>query len=198
MPLALLLWMNKRWHQMGEIERTAIYGMVFLFSRADFVAPFINLHGRTRESLSMTRAKPAAVPGCVRARWCGLLGIFGSWFEEFDAGIAASVVLLVVVVGWTATYLTRVVTGKMTFMEQRRRYRSAYDAMRPRRCASSALSPGAGGPAQRGGSAGEIGCALAQSLPAAMTVAPAPLPSPAVCWAPSSRAVARCAVPHCG
>ena len=38
-------------------------------------------------------------------------------------------VLLVVVVGWTATYLTRVVTGKMTFMEQRRRYRSAYDAM---------------------------------------------------------------------
>ena len=31
-PLALFLWMNKRWHQMGKIERLVVYGMVFLFS----------------------------------------------------------------------------------------------------------------------------------------------------------------------
>ena len=78
----------------------------------------------------MTRAKALLLTLAVF-----LLGGAGYWgfaaagFEDFDAGIAASVVLLVVVVGWTATYLTRVVTGKMTFMEQRRRYRSAYDAM---------------------------------------------------------------------
>ena len=28
-PLALFLWMNKRWHQMGKIERLVVYGMVF-------------------------------------------------------------------------------------------------------------------------------------------------------------------------
>lgn len=50
-----------------------------------------------------------------------------SGFEGFSAGIAASVVLLLVVLGWTATYLVRVVSGRMTFSEQRRRYRSAYD-----------------------------------------------------------------------
>ena len=43
-PLVLLLWMNKRWHQMGKIERTAIYGMVFLFFPGLILfAPFINL-----------------------------------------------------------------------------------------------------------------------------------------------------------
>ena len=38
----------------------------------------------------------------------GYWGFSAAGFEEFDAGIAASVVLLLVVVGWTATYLTRV------------------------------------------------------------------------------------------
>ena len=43
-PLALFFWMNKRWHQMGKIERTAIYGMVFLFFPGLILfAPFINL-----------------------------------------------------------------------------------------------------------------------------------------------------------
>jgi len=35
----------------------------------------------------------------------------------------------VVVVIWTGSYLLRVVSGRMTFMEQRRRYRSAYDSL---------------------------------------------------------------------
>ena len=43
-PLALFLWMNKRWHQMGKIERLAVYGMVFLFFPGMIVfAPFLNL-----------------------------------------------------------------------------------------------------------------------------------------------------------
>jgi type VI protein secretion system component VasA len=34
-----------------------------------------------------------------------------------------------VVVGWTSSYLLRVVTGRMTYMQQRRDYRAAYDAL---------------------------------------------------------------------
>jgi hypothetical protein len=48
-------------------------------------------------------------------------------FEGFSAGIAASALLMVLVVGWTATYLLRAVTGNMTYMQQRRTYRAAYD-----------------------------------------------------------------------
>ena len=77
----------------------------------------------------MTRAKALLLSLAVFVLGgAGYWGFSAAGFEDFDAGIAASVVLLVVV-GWTATYLPRVVTGKMTFMEQRRRYRSAYDAM---------------------------------------------------------------------
>ncbi|SBO41852.1 DUF3007 family protein [Cyanobium sp. NIES-981] len=49
-------------------------------------------------------------------------------FEGFSAGIGASTLLMVVVVGWTASYLFRAVSGNMTYMQQRRSYRAAYDA----------------------------------------------------------------------
>jgi len=43
-PLALIAWMSKRWTAMGKIERTAIYGLVFLFFPGLILfAPFINL-----------------------------------------------------------------------------------------------------------------------------------------------------------
>ncbi len=43
-PLALYWWMNKRWTVMGKIERTTIYGMVFLFFPGLILfAPFLNL-----------------------------------------------------------------------------------------------------------------------------------------------------------
>ena len=43
-PLALYAWMNKRWHQMGNIERLLVYGCVFLFFPGMVVfAPFLNL-----------------------------------------------------------------------------------------------------------------------------------------------------------
>lgn len=42
-PLALFAWMNKRWYQMGKLERLGIYGMVFLFFPGMIVfAPFLN------------------------------------------------------------------------------------------------------------------------------------------------------------
>jgi CHASE2 domain-containing sensor protein len=57
-------------------------------------------------------------------------GLFrASGLEGFSPGIAASAVLLLLVLGWTGTYLTRVVTGRMTFSEQRRIYRKTYDAL---------------------------------------------------------------------
>jgi hypothetical protein len=63
------------------------------------------------------------------------LGAGGWWafrvsgLEGFSSGIAASALLMVVVIGWTSSYLVRVVGGRMTYMEQRRRYRAAYDAL---------------------------------------------------------------------
>ncbi len=59
----------------------------------------------------------------------GYLGFQASGLEGFSPGIAASGILMLLVVGWTSSYLLRVVTGKMTYMEQRRTYRSAYDAI---------------------------------------------------------------------
>ena len=67
----------------------------------------------------------------------GLLatGGVGDWLfealglEGFSAGIAAEALLVVVVVVWTSSYLFRVVTGRMTYMQQRRRYRSEYDQL---------------------------------------------------------------------
>lgn len=56
-------------------------------------------------------------------------GLFqASGVEGFSAGIAASSLLMLLVLGWTASYLLRAVTGNMTYMQQRRSYRSAYDA----------------------------------------------------------------------
>ncbi|MFN5193338.1 MAG: NAD(P)H-quinone oxidoreductase subunit L [Cyanobacteriota bacterium] len=43
-PLALFWWMNRRWTLMGKIERTAVYGLVFLFFPGLILfAPFLNL-----------------------------------------------------------------------------------------------------------------------------------------------------------
>jgi len=62
------------------------------------------------------------------------IGGLGYWafqaagFEGFSAGIAAQALLVAIVLVWTGSYLFRVVTGNMTYMEQCRRYRSAYDA----------------------------------------------------------------------
>ena len=57
-------------------------------------------------------------------------GLFlASGYEGFSAGIAASALLTLVVLIWTGSYLFRAVTGNMTYMQQRRDYREAYDAL---------------------------------------------------------------------
>lgn len=58
----------------------------------------------------------------------GYVAFQAGGFEGFSPGIAASGLLMVVVLAWTGSYLFRVVSGRMTYMEQRRRYRAAYDA----------------------------------------------------------------------
>ena len=60
----------------------------------------------------------------------GLLGYFAFLklgFEPQFAGIAAEAFLVLLVLIWTGSYLYRVLTGQMTFMEQRKRYRQAYE-----------------------------------------------------------------------
>ena len=63
------------------------------------------------------------------------LGAFGYWVFRFlglegaTAGIAAESLLILIVVGWTGTYLFRVLTGQMTFNEQRKRYLEAYEKL---------------------------------------------------------------------
>lgn len=58
----------------------------------------------------------------------GWWGFQASGLEGFTPGLAASALLTLVVIVWTGSYLFRVVSGKMTYMEQRRRYRATYDA----------------------------------------------------------------------
>tara|TARA_B100000700_G_C14606789_1_gene651741 strand:+ start:326 stop:649 length:324 start_codon:yes stop_codon:yes gene_type:complete len=50
-------------------------------------------------------------------------------FEGVSAGIAAEALLVALVFAWTASYLLRVFTGQMTFVEQRKRYRAAYEKL---------------------------------------------------------------------
>ncbi|MBL6802855.1 MAG: DUF3007 family protein [Cyanobacteria bacterium] len=57
----------------------------------------------------------------------GYVGFEALGLQGFSAGIAAQALLVMIVVIWTGSYLFRVVTGQMTYMEQRRRYREVYD-----------------------------------------------------------------------
>ena len=57
----------------------------------------------------------------------GYVGFDAAGLEGFSAGIAAQALLVLIVVIWTSSYLFRVVTGQMTYMQQRRRYREVYD-----------------------------------------------------------------------
>ena len=50
-------------------------------------------------------------------------------FESISAGIATQLILIFIVCAWTASYLFRVFSGNMTFMEQRKRYREAYEKL---------------------------------------------------------------------
>ena len=78
----------------------------------------------------MTRANVIQLGFVVLALGGGGYGIFRVLgLDEATAGIAAEALLILLVIGWTSSYLFRVVSGKMTFMEQRKRYRQAYDEL---------------------------------------------------------------------
>ena len=49
--------------------------------------------------------------------------------ESISAGIATQAILILIIFAWTASYLLRVFSGNMTFMEQRKRYRQAYEKL---------------------------------------------------------------------
>ena len=78
----------------------------------------------------MTRTQAILLGLAVFAIGGGGYWVFrSSGLEGFSPGIAASALLMLVVLGWTASYLLRVVGGKMSYVEKRRRYRAAYDAV---------------------------------------------------------------------
>ena len=78
----------------------------------------------------MTRAKVFQIGLVVF-----LLGVLGYevfqflGFESLSAGIATQSILILIIIAWTASYLLRVFSGNMTFMEQRKRYREAYEKL---------------------------------------------------------------------
>ena len=47
--------------------------------------------------------------------------------DKFTASTISSSILILIVITWVLSYVYRVVNGKMTFMEQRKRYRKEYE-----------------------------------------------------------------------
>ena len=47
--------------------------------------------------------------------------------DNFPASTISNFILIVIVITWVSSYLLRVLNGKMTFMEQRKRYRKEYE-----------------------------------------------------------------------
>ena len=47
--------------------------------------------------------------------------------DDFTATTLSSCILILIVITWVTSYVYRVVNGKMTFMEQRKRYRIKYE-----------------------------------------------------------------------
>ena len=47
--------------------------------------------------------------------------------DDFAASTISSCILILIVITWVSSYVYRVLNGKMTFMEQRKRYRKEYE-----------------------------------------------------------------------
>jgi len=47
--------------------------------------------------------------------------------DNFTATTLSSCILILIVLTWVTSYVYRVINGKMTFMEQRKRYRKEYE-----------------------------------------------------------------------
>ena len=76
----------------------------------------------------MTKAKVLqlgillTILGLLSYKLTPLLGL-----NDIKVSAISNLVLIIIVLGWVLTYLYRVVTGKMTIMEQRKRYRKEYE-----------------------------------------------------------------------
>ena len=60
--------------------------------------------------------------GLISYEFAPQLGI-----DNFTASTISSCILILIVITWVTSYVYRVVNGKMTFMEQRKRYRKEYE-----------------------------------------------------------------------
>ena len=60
--------------------------------------------------------------GLVSYRFAPQIGI-----DNFPSSTISSCILILIVITWVTSYVYRVVNGKMTFMEQRKRYRKEYE-----------------------------------------------------------------------
>ena len=47
--------------------------------------------------------------------------------DNFTTSTISNFILILIVITWVSSYVFRVVNGKMTFMEQRKRYRKEYE-----------------------------------------------------------------------
>ncbi len=47
--------------------------------------------------------------------------------DNFTTSTISNFILIVIVITWVSSYVLRVISGKMTFMEQRKRYRKEYE-----------------------------------------------------------------------
>ncbi len=60
--------------------------------------------------------------GLISYKFAPQIGI-----DNFTANTISSCILILIVITWVTSYVYRVVNGKMTFMEQRKRYRKEYE-----------------------------------------------------------------------
>ena len=59
--------------------------------------------------------------GLISYKFAPQIGI-----DDFTASTISSCILILIVITWVTSYVLRVINGKMTFMEQRKRYRKEY------------------------------------------------------------------------
>ena len=60
--------------------------------------------------------------GLISYKFAPQIGI-----DNFTATTLSRCILILIVITWVTSYVYRVVNGKMTFMEQRKRYRKEYE-----------------------------------------------------------------------
>ena len=63
-----------------------------------------------------------AIVGIFSFKFAPYLGL-----SELGTSSISNLILITIVLIWVSSYLLRVVNGKMTFMEQRKRYREVYE-----------------------------------------------------------------------